>query len=280
MSRFKIAQHVPVHGQASYKDLSEVTGIPLADLKPILRMAMTSYIFTEPAPGMVAHTAASRLLSENAFARSVTAVRCDEHFAGSARVADALSQHPGSEEPSLSGWGLANNASKPLFVELAEKHPERAATFFQGMTAMGATVNPGTVFDGFDWAAAAAGKAQIVDIGGGKGPVSIALARRYPDLSFIVEDFEDEVTQGKEEVPEDVKGRVTFKTHDLFSPQPVKNADIYFYRAVFHNWPDKYCIRLLESLLPALKKGARVRIHDPMTPEKGKLDFWKERQKM
>ncbi|XXH02516.1 hypothetical protein Hte_008892 [Hypoxylon texense] len=44
------------------------------------------------------------------------------------------------------------------------------------------------------------------------------------------------------------------------------HADVYFFRSIFHNWADKYCIQILQNLVPALKPGARVVIHERILP--------------
>ncbi|EME44652.1 hypothetical protein DOTSEDRAFT_24658 [Dothistroma septosporum NZE10] len=46
--------------------------------------------------------------------------------------------------------------------------------------------------------------------------------------------------------------------HDFFSEQYVKNADVYFFRFIFHNLADKYAVKILHALIPALKAGARI----------------------
>lgn len=50
--------------------------------------------------------------------------------------------------------------------------------------------------------------------------------------------------------------------HDFFTEQPVKNADVYFFRCTLHNWADNFVIKALRALIPALKPGARVVIQD------------------
>jgi hypothetical protein len=59
--------------------------------------------------------------------------------------------------------------------------------------------------------------------------------------------------------------------HDFFEEQPVKGADVYYYRWTLHNWSDKYCIKTLKALSPALKKGSRVLIMDVVMPPPGIL---------
>jgi hypothetical protein len=46
--------------------------------------------------------------------------------------------------------------------------------------------------------------------------------------------------------------------HSFFTEQPVKDADIYYFRWILYGWSDKYCIKILRALIPALKRGARI----------------------
>lgn len=80
------------------------------------------------------------------------------------------------------------------------------------------------------------------------------------------------------QLPEDVAGRVTVMPYDFFMEQPVKNADAYIYRWIFHNWSDRYCVKFCRALIPALKRGARLLIQDILLPEPGELSFFQERK--
>ncbi|KAF5137706.1 O-methyltransferase gsfB [Metarhizium anisopliae] len=55
----------------------------------------------------------------------------------------------------------------------------------------------------------------------------------------------------------------------FFEQQPIRDARVYLYRWIFHNWPDSYCIRMLRALAPALKVGATVLIMDSILPPPG-----------
>jgi hypothetical protein len=68
-------------------------------------------------------------------------------------------------------------------------------------------------------------------------------------------------TEGNK-VPEHLKGRITFMDHDMLTIQPIINADVYFWRVVLHNHPDAVVVRALQSLIPALKPGAKIMIQD------------------
>lgn len=64
--------------------------------------------------------------------------------------------------------------------------------------------------------------------------------------------------------------------HDFLTEQPVHGADVYFFRWILHNWSDKYCVKILKNLIPALKPGAKVVINDNVLPQPGVLSQWQE----
>ena len=66
-------------------------------------------------------------------------------------------------------------------------------------------------------------------------------------------------------------------SHDFFTQQPVKNADVYLIRWCLHNWSDEYSIKILRALIPALKPGARVLVNDGVLPEPNTIDPWDEK---
>jgi 6-hydroxytryprostatin B O-methyltransferase len=63
----------------------------------------------------------------------------------------------------------------------------------------------------------------------------------------------------------DLSSRVSFMQYDFFTPQTVQ-ADVYFFRHVLHDWSDADCERILKSLLPALKDGARILLSEGVMP--------------
>lgn len=65
--------------------------------------------------------------------------------------------------------------------------------------------------------------------------------------------------------------------YDFFAPQPVKGAELYLYRWILHDWPDKYCIKILQALRPALKHGAKVLINDVCIPQPGQVSVGADR---
>jgi SAM-dependent methyltransferase len=119
------------------------------------------------------------------------------------------------------------------------------------------------------------GNGTVVDVGGSKGHISVLLAQRYPDLNFVVQDLPEALTGAAEAVPSEVADRIKFQEHDFFMPQTVQ-ADVYLFRNIFHNWPDAFAINILQQLVPALRKGSRIVIHDYLLPRPGALPWIKE----
>ena len=132
----------------------------------------------------------------------------------------------------------------------------------------------GEVPKAYDWASF--GNAKMIDVGGSKGHVSFAIAKQFAGLSILVQDMAMVVNGADDNVPEELKGRITFMAHGLFNPQP-EQADIYFFRMVFHNWADKYAVRILQAQIPALRPGATILIQDTVMPEPDHVPLWKER---
>ena len=124
------------------------------------------------------------------------------------------------------------------------------------------------------------GEGTIVDVGGSHGNRSIAIAEKFPSIRCIVLDLPEVVADGPSKINSDLKSRVTFAAHDFFTepPEVAKGADVYLFCRVFHNWSDKFSIKILKSLRPALKYGARVLINDICLAEPNVLPVTLERK--
>ena len=114
-------------------------------------------------------------------------------------------------------------------------------------------------------------------VGGSHGHVAFAIAQKFPSLSIIVQDLGPVVAAARDNVPSELGSRVTFMPYNfLTEQQPVKNADVYFFRWVLHNWADRYCTKILRNLIPALKPGAKIVVNDIVLPEAGAIPHWHE----
>ncbi len=119
----------------------------------------------------------------------------------------------------------------------------------------------------------------MIDIGGNDGEIAIALLRRYPSLKCIVQDQAHVVAKYQDKIPLDLAGRLKYMEHDFFTPQPV-SCELYYFRWILHDWSDKYAIRILRALIPALVNGARILINDHIIPDPGTVSFYEYKNKM
>ncbi|KAH8726602.1 O-methyltransferase-domain-containing protein [Phaeosphaeriaceae sp. PMI808] len=264
--RFKIATSFPTSTTtATYMELSDLTGVAEPNIRRIVRGALTNHVFQEKEPGKVSHTAASRFLAENKFAREWVEMYTQEILPATARMTDAMEKWPESEEPNHVGYSLANGTSEHFFDYIAHD-PARAKRFSDAMTlfSTGPGYGPDTLLDYFSTNQLTEG--TLVDIGGSHGAYSIPLVRKFSKLRCIVQDRPEVVEIGSKNVPNDVANRFEFMAHDFFDEQCVK-AEVYLLRWVLHDWSDQYCFKILRALIPALRPGSRILIHEWIVPE-------------
>lgn len=91
------------------------------------------------------------------------------------------------------------------------------------------------------------------------------LAKEFPKLNLMVQDLPEVQAAFQAFIPNDLTTRVTFQSHDFFNPQTI-GADMYFLKMILHDWPDKYAVKILRNLLPALKPGGRILLCEAVSP--------------
>ena len=259
---------MPLEGDISYADIAKASGLDEVLLRRFIQASMMNRVFSESRLGHVQHTAVSRLLKEDPEAMDTVGFLVEDLAPASTKVIEAQKTYPGSGDPHKTGFNIENNTSDPFYLELA-KVPERSRRFGGGMRFMtrGSLYDINHLINGYDWAALDKTGGTVVDIGGGHGGVSRALADSTSNLRLIVQDLPGTVEEGSKVLPEHLKGRVEFMAHDFFAEQPVKGADVYFFRFILHNWSDGYCVQILRNLLPAMKEGSKVVIYEFLLPE-------------
>jgi O-methyltransferase domain len=134
------------------------------------------------------------------------------------------------------------------------------------MSALVSRIDFDFILNSFDWASFPA--AKVVDVGGGHGTVSIGLAQRLPTCRFIIQDLGHVVKASR--IPAELADRVSTMPYNFLDAQPVEGADVYYFRNIFHNWPDESCIAILRAQVSALKPRSRLLIddfslHEPLT---------------
>ncbi|KAI9838008.1 MAG: hypothetical protein M1819_006162 [Sarea resinae] len=260
INRFQIAKYVPLTGDISFEELASKVGLDIDRVQRVVRQAMTCRIFTEPRDEYVAHTATSKLLRDPGVSAWV-GHNLEEHFPASAKLSDTFEKYEHSKEPDQSALTVAFDYSGSYW-DLITEHPDRAQRFSDAMgwATDGGAYSTEHLANGFDWAKL--GKATVVDVGGSAGYVGIALAQRFPDLSFIVQDLPVVRERADSVIPANLKHRVSFVAHDFFQTQPCSDAHVYILRQILHDWSDLHSIKIIRSLIPALNEGDHVLVVD------------------
>lgn len=87
-----MANTFPVDEEATYEQISEKCGLNVVDTRRVLGYAMTNHMFKEVRPGVVAHTAASKLLATNPLIKDYVGIASEERFQAAAHVMHLLSR--------------------------------------------------------------------------------------------------------------------------------------------------------------------------------------------
>lgn len=106
----------------------------------------------------------------------------------------------------------------------------------------------------------------VVDVGGGKGHASSHIRATTKHISgrVILQDLPSVI----EDITESLPG-VERMPYDFFTPQPIKDAKIYYIRRCLHDWPDMTCVEILKNIAEAMGEQSRCLISEAVIPETG-----------
>lgn len=190
---------------------------------------MTNHIFTEPSPGLVAHTAASRLLATDTELAAWIGFNAEDIFPSAAGVLPALRTYPEATSLTRSGFQFAFDTVdvEPMFATFG-KDADRARRMGRAMASLtgGEGYEVAYFVDTYrDYLAEVDARAgTFVDIGGSHGFVCVDLARKWKHVRFVVQDLQKTVDSAPRPVCEDqqVNERIEFMAHDFFTEQKVE----------------------------------------------------------
>ncbi|KIY03592.1 uncharacterized protein Z520_00283 [Fonsecaea multimorphosa CBS 102226] len=270
--RYNVAAGVPLNGTISYADLADKLGLDASQLKQMLRQVMPLHVFREPEPGLVGHTAASRLLVTHAGIATFMGFLVEDTFPLCAVQVDALEKWGhGRPEPTRTALSYYYDTDLPCH-DYYETNPAVRDRFGRLMTHL--TANPlmanGHVARGFDWKALPK-DSVVVDVAGNAGHCAIPIAEATdPSVRIVVQDLPKVVSAARDPatsvIPTHLRDRFEFMAHDYFTPQPIHGASVYFLRMIIHNHSDALAIKVLRHIVPAMTPTSRIVIMDQVMP--------------
>ncbi|KAL9105869.1 MAG: hypothetical protein Q9227_009032 [Pyrenula ochraceoflavens] len=276
--RYRLHHHVPLVGFVSYEKVAKDTdnALPASLVERILKHAISFGLFTQPAPGLVAHNSASSELVRDSDLEAWVFLCSNVAYPAGAVIPKAIDQYGASSEANEAAYGVSIGRKVGQFERFREPGGHRDFELFakamKGVSKGGAYDAHYVVESGFPWSEF--GKALVVDVGGGPGHVSVALARQFPELIFEVQDLPETVEVGRGNCPVDFKERITFKAHNFFEAQPARSLSpnhsvIYFLRFILHDWSDKYAQQILAPLAKTMRPQDRLVLNEAVVPEPG-----------
>jgi hypothetical protein len=108
----------------------------------------------------------------------------------------------------------------------------------------------------------------LIDVAGGEGHDAQAFHRRFPNHpgKVILQDLPPVIENIK---PGQIDSKIICQPYDFFTPQPIHGARAYYFRSIFHDWPDHECVKILKQTAVAMKKDySKVLIFEWILPEK------------
>ena len=111
---------------------------------------------------------------------------------------------------------------------------------------------------------------RLLDVGGGSGCFSMALAMRDPELRCTVMDLPTVCEVARERIAEaGLGGRVETQAADMFVDAWPRGFDTIFFSNVLHDWSFETCSWLLRRAHDSLPPGGRVCVHEMLLNDDG-----------
>ncbi|KZT12560.1 S-adenosyl-L-methionine-dependent methyltransferase [Laetiporus sulphureus 93-53] len=269
-----IAEANPAEGMSAVA-IGKRVGIDAQKLTRVMRTLCTVHIFTEVKDGYFANNRTSQCLVGDQYLRCWLLLHAMEMYTASDKLKSLLFDPAKTYSTSnrVSAWqeAIDDHFTVWEYLEQQIQQPDGSIKpnpsleiWALGMVGGGHAFANGMYAD-YPWEAL--GSSTIVDVGGGAGGTSLDLAKKFPNLKFVVEDRASTIKQAESiwmrEYPEALQtGRVRLLTHNFFAEQPIKRADVYFMRYILHDWPDDNCVTILTHIRKAMGPNSIILIAD------------------
>ncbi|KAK1456166.1 O-methyltransferase [Colletotrichum cuscutae] len=221
-------------------------------------------IFSETSHDVFANEEASTALATDE--RLATSVRFASFLFPTADVLAGLLKDPvlcASYEPRDSAFAKSIGKGMGQF-EYLNAHPEWRDCFDFWLASLGEYLHGLTDVRGYPWETTLRNGAVIVDVGGGLGSSIQSLRTNLPhhknDFVGIVQDQPGMIAHAtahcnKTDPQALTSGVVKLTPHDFFNENPVKGADVYWFRSVIVDWQDKDLTTMFTHIRNAMAPG-------------------------
>jgi hypothetical protein len=241
-------------GPRSAEELAAATGAHAPSLYRVLRFLAGEGIFAEMDDGRFSLTPMGELLRDDA--------------PGSLRPMARQS----ASDASWRSWGQLLHSvqtGRPAFdrvhgvdfFEYYRQHPGEQAIFDALMRSYTEPVTR-AVAQSYDFSPFS----RVVDVGGGRGALTLGLLAEYPHLRGVVFD-QPEVARAAQQAIEAAgqTGRCQAVGGDFFQAVP-EGGDVYLLKFILHDWNDEQCIAILRACRSVMPGNGRVLVIELLIP--------------
>ncbi|KFY22442.1 hypothetical protein V493_06589 [Pseudogymnoascus sp. VKM F-4281 (FW-2241)] len=278
--QLKVFHNIPREGTITAKELAVIVKVDLEVLTRLMRILTATNIFRAAAEDTYAHTKFS-LVYIDSVATDFFTVCVDEIAPAANRLPEYFSAHDsaGILNPRTSPYSWHNDREGKNFYECILEWPERLQRFNIAMTTQEAAL---PVLGMFPFATLSTcidtsdpERAFIVDVAGGRGQSLLQITREIKEngvaeMGRVVLEDQERVLDA---IPANALPGVEKVPIDFFTPQPIKNAQIYYLRRIIHNWQDREAIVILSHIADAMAPDSRLLIGDMVVPEVPKTGY-------
>ncbi|KAF7916935.1 uncharacterized protein EAE98_010366 [Botrytis deweyae] len=266
----KTFETIPQEGSITTKDLAAAVNVDESAIARALRMSVMFGIGEEVESDVFAHNSKSlayRPGFQQEFFKLIydhtpAYIKLPEYF----RTHSKEDLYDLTKGPYAYGHGLEGKT----YYEAISHTPERLHMFNTTMVSM-ERQSPITGMYPFatlkDAVEAEKARPFVVDIGGGRGQALLAIQKEAPEgfgAKMILQDRSDVLESLTEQDIPNIEKMV----YDFHTPQPVKNAHVYFIRRILHDFYEPVCVQLLKNIASAMGPTSRVVIADMIRPER------------
>ena len=237
-------------GEREVADLAQTCGANDEALFRLLRGLASLGVFSETGPRRFALTPLAELLRADhpRSLRNFARMLGDEHYLSwndllhSVRTGENAFRHRTGQ--SVFAW--------------YEQNPARGDIFDQAMGDL-SRQETAAVLEAYPFSEVT----HLVDVGGGRGALLLAVLRAHPRLKGTLVD--QPMVVKPVVIPEDLSERLAVSGGDFFTSVPA-GADAYLLKHIIHDWDDGACLRILAAIRNAMAPGARVLIVEQVIP--------------
>ena len=156
----------------------------------------------------------------------------------------------------LTGEPAFDQAFGTTFFAYLAEHPEIGARFDASMALMSGPENA-AIAQTYPFNEAN----LVVDVGGGRGGLMMALLTAHPDLRGVLYDQPQVFSDRAQLHVAPLLSRCSLTTGDFFTSVP-KGGDIYVLKRILHDWSDDDAIRILKTVKASMAPASRLLVID------------------